>query len=213
MNIHVKREECNALFVKSLLRVNDDRSQIVVLEHAPTLLPCGIYKVALVAVSGERHRQLAIVASDAATGVGSHPNVIATISSGNSFRDAKPRVRSHSSRNPKIAREIDSQYSNIILAGEEGTKNKKLECDEQESNEQENRKLDDYQVNVRLLHDMGICFRSLAVFDKLFDRLEKCVKRGEDISLFIDDTWMKHTDVPHYWLEDPHHGCKANIHS
>lgn len=229
MNINVKRVKCNALFVESKLRVNDDRSQMVALEYTPTLLPCGIYKIALVEVSGERRRQLAIVASDADVGVGSHPHVIATIDSGNSFRDAKLRVRNHSSRNTKFARDLDCRYSNIILAGEEKTKRKELESKElenkelenkelenkkkenknQENKEQENRKTDDYQVNARLLHDMGICFRSAVAFDKLFDRLEKCVKRGEEISLFIDDTLMQKTEVPHFWLEDPYHGCKA----
>lgn len=56
----------------------------------------------------------------------------------------------------------------------------------------------------------GAVVLSRKVFGRLFERVEKCVARGESITLFITDHMMKQTEVPHHWLEDPMHGCPTS---
>lgn len=45
------------------------------------------------------------------------------------------------------------------------------------------------------------------VFERLFDRIEKCVARGERITLYITDHMMRQTEVPAHWQEPSNHGC------
>jgi len=189
MDIIFIREEANSLFTTSKLKINEERSNTIMFEHTPSLLPCGIYKVALVETDRDRRRQVAIVACDADTHGKRRPHILATFQGGNSCQNARPVG-------------MGKKFSNLVFGGDcvdvKGAGRTAVEGK------------DDYHVNVRLLHQMGICFRSAEVFDRFFERVEKCIKRGEEISLFIDDTFIKKTEVPHYWLEDSYHGCKAD---
>lgn len=56
----------------------------------------------------------------------------------------------------------------------------------------------------------GAVVLSNKIFNRFFDRVEKCIARGERITLFITDHMMKQTEVPHHWLEDPMHGCPTS---
>lgn len=56
----------------------------------------------------------------------------------------------------------------------------------------------------------GAVVLSRKVFGRLFERVEKCVARGESIILFITDHMMKHTEVPPHWLENSMHGCPTS---
>lgn len=179
MDLIFIREEVNSLFTTSKLKINEERSNTIMFEHTPSLLPCGIYKVALVETDRDLRRQVAIVACDAETRGKRRPHILATFQGGNSCQNARPVG-------------MGKKFSNLVFGGD---------CTDVKP---------DYRVNVRLLHQMGICFRSAEVFDRFFERVEKCIKRGEEISLFIDDTFIKKTEVPHFWLEDSYHGCKAD---
>lgn len=53
----------------------------------------------------------------------------------------------------------------------------------------------------------GTVILSSKIYERIFERIEKCVARGETIQLYITDHMMKQTDVPKFWLEDPKHGC------
>ena len=210
MDIIFIREEVNSLFTTSKLKINEERSNTIMFEHTPSLLPCGIYKVALVETDRDRRRQVAIVACDAETRGKRHPHILATFQGGNSCLNAKPVG-------------MGKKFSDLVFGGDcvdvKGAGRTAVESKGAGRTAVESKgagraaveSKDDYHVNVRLLHQMGICFRSAEVFDRFFERVEKCIKRGEEISLFIDDTFIKKTKVPHYWLEDSYHGCKADV--
>lgn len=53
----------------------------------------------------------------------------------------------------------------------------------------------------------GVVILSSRIYERIFDRIEKCVARGESIQLYITDHLMRETEIPRYWLEDPNHGC------
>lgn len=53
----------------------------------------------------------------------------------------------------------------------------------------------------------GAVTLSSEVFDRLFDRIEKCIARRERITLYITDHMIKQIPVPRYWLELSNHGC------
>lgn len=46
----------------------------------------------------------------------------------------------------------------------------------------------------------GVVISSRKVFDRLFDRIEKCVARGERITLHVTDNTMTERQVPTFWL-------------
>lgn len=56
----------------------------------------------------------------------------------------------------------------------------------------------------------GAVVLSRKVFGRLFERVEKCVARGERILLDITDHMMRQTEDPKFWLEDPKHGCPSS---
>lgn len=56
----------------------------------------------------------------------------------------------------------------------------------------------------------GTVILSSNIYERIFERIEKCVARGETIQLYITDHMMKQTDVPKFWLEDPKHGCPSS---
>lgn len=56
----------------------------------------------------------------------------------------------------------------------------------------------------------GAVILSHKVFERFFERIEKCVARGERITLYVTDHMMRHTEAPPYWLEDSMHGCPSS---
>lgn len=59
----------------------------------------------------------------------------------------------------------------------------------------------------------GTVILSSKIYERIFERIEKCVARGERIMLYVTDHMMRETEVPKYWLEEPKHGCpETTIH-
>lgn len=53
----------------------------------------------------------------------------------------------------------------------------------------------------------GTVIFSSKIYERIFERIEKCVARGESIQLCITDNMMRESEIPPYWLADPMHGC------
>lgn len=59
----------------------------------------------------------------------------------------------------------------------------------------------------------GMVNLSTKIYERIFERIEKCVARGESIQIYVTDHMMKNTEVPRYWQEPCNHGCpETNIH-
>ena len=54
----------------------------------------------------------------------------------------------------------------------------------------------------------GAVIHSRDIYNRLFERIEKCIARGERITLHITNKDMSENDVPKFWLATSDHGCK-----
>lgn len=147
MEITVKRTETNKAYTAGTLSANGKTVAHYTLEYTRCMLPAGTYRLTIVSDPEMSRRQLVVVAADYAPTV-ADPRVMATIVSGNSYRNVK-------------------NTPNMVI-GE------------------------------KLIP--GAAVNSRKVFDRLFERMEKCVARGEPIALHVTDRTMVERRVPTFWL-------------
>ena len=147
MEITVKRTETNKAFTAGTLSANGKTVAHCTLECTRCMIPAGIYKITIVNDPTMNCRQIAVVDfNDDPTD--SNPRVMATILSGNSYRNV-------------------TNTPNVVM-GE--------------------------------MLIPGAIVNSRKVFIRLFDRIEKCVARGEHIKLNVTDLTMVERTVPTFWL-------------
>lgn len=146
MEITRKRIETNWAYTAGILSVNGKTVAPYTLEYTKCMIPTGTYQVIIVNNPKMGHRVLAIVPEDY-NPEDLHPRVIATITSGNSYRSV--------------------MYTPHMVLGE------------------------------RLIS--GAVIYSPKLYTRLFERIEKCVIRGERITLKVTDYGMRESRVPKHW--------------
>lgn len=146
MEITRKRIETNRAYTAGILSVNGKTVAPYTLEYTQCMIPAGTYQVTIVSYPNMGHRRLAIVPEDYDP-EDLHPRVIATIRSGNSYRNV--------------------MYTPHMVLGE------------------------------RLIS--GAVINSLKLYIRLFERIEKCVIRGERITLKVTDDGMRESRVARHW--------------
>lgn len=147
MEITVKRTETNKAYTAGSLSVNGKTVAHYTLEYTHCMMPAGIYQITLVSDPTMTCRQIAVVDFDHDP-TDSTPRVMATIASGNSYRNVK-------------------NTPNVVI-GE--------------------------------MLIPGAVVNSRKVFSRLFERIEKCVQRGERIELKVTELTMVERTVPTFWL-------------